>query len=175
MTSDSRPIAGIDTDAVSRWLADNVDGFAGPAQFSLIAGGRSNLTYLVTDSGGRRVALRRPPTGSVLESAHDMGREWKFVSALQGTGVPVAQPLAFCQDQSVTGADFYVMDFVDGIVLGDAEDATQLTEQARHHADIARCRPVRKQPIALNDIADAAAQGDRGSFADRHAVNQDLP
>lgn len=134
MTSDSRPIAGIDTDAVSRWLADNVDGFAGPAQFSLIAGGRSNLTYLVTDSGGRRVALRRPPTGSVLESAHDMGREWKFVSALQGTGVPVAQPLAFCQDQSVTGADFYVMDFVDGIVLGDAEDATQLTEQARHHA-----------------------------------------
>lgn len=134
MTSDSRQIAGIEPDAVSRWMSDNVDGFTGPAQFTLIAGGRSNLTYLVTDASGRRVALRRPPTGSVLESAHDMGREWKFVSALQGTGVPVAAPLAFCDDHSVTGADFYVMDFVDGVVMGDSDDAQQLTEQARYHA-----------------------------------------
>lgn len=134
MTSASRPVAGIERDAVSRWLEANVDGFAGPAEFTLIAGGRSNLTYLVTDGNGRRLALRRPPTGSVLESAHDMGREWKFVSALQGTGVPVATPLAFCDDHAVTGADFYVMDFVDGVVLGDDEDAAQLTEQARRHA-----------------------------------------
>jgi len=134
MTTDSPPPAGIEPDAVSRWLGDNVEGFSGPAEFKLIAGGRSHLTYLVTDPNGRRVALRRPPTGSVLESAHDMGREWKFVSALQGTGVPVATPLAFCDDHSVTGADFYVMEFVDGVVLGDADDAQQLTEAARRHA-----------------------------------------
>lgn len=136
MTSDSRPIAGIEPDAVSRWLADNVEGFAGPARFDLIAGGRSNLTYLVTDANGMRMALRRPPTGSVLESAHDMGREWKFISALQGTGVPVSTPLAFCTDHAVTGADFYVMSFVDGVVMGDADDAQQLSEDARAHASI---------------------------------------
>lgn len=134
MTSESQQIAGIEPDAVSRWLTDNVEGFSGPAEFKLIAGGRSNLTYLVTDQSGQRFALRRPPTGSVLESAHDMGREWKFVSALQGTGVPVATPRAFCDDHSITGADFYVMDFVDGIVLASAEDAEQISEQARYHA-----------------------------------------
>ena len=64
MTSDSTSTPGIDPEAVSGWLAANVDGFAGPAQFTLIAGGRSNLTYLVTDANGKRMALRRPPTGS---------------------------------------------------------------------------------------------------------------
>lgn len=134
MTSDSQPIAGIEPAAVSGWLADNVPGFTGPAEFKLIAGGRSNLTYLVTDQSGLRLALRRPPTGSVLESAHDMGREWKFVSALQGTDVPVARPRAFCNDHSITGADFYVMDFVEGIVLATTEDAAQIDEPARFHA-----------------------------------------
>lgn len=134
MTSDSQQIAGIEPDAVSGWLADNIPGFAGPAEFKLIAGGRSNLTYLVTDQSGQRLALRRPPTGSVLESAHDMGREWKFVSALQGTGVPVATPRAFCGDHSITGADFYVMDFVEGVVLATTEDAEQIDESARRHA-----------------------------------------
>lgn len=134
MTSDSQPIAGIEPDAVSGWLADNVSGFEGPAEFKLIAGGRSNLTYLVTDQSGKRLALRRPPTGSVLESAHDMGREWKFVSALQGTGVPVATARAFCDDHSITGADFYVMDFVDGLVLATTDDADQIDEAARFHA-----------------------------------------
>lgn len=134
MTSVSQPIAGIEPDAVSGWLADHVPGFTGPAEFKLIAGGRSNLTYLVTDQSGLRLALRRPPTGSVLESAHDMGREWKFVSALQGTDVPVAKTRAFCDDHSITGADFYVMDFVDGIVLATAGDAEQIDEAARYQA-----------------------------------------
>ena len=132
--SDSASIAGINRDAVSRWLADNVEGFIGPAEFKLIAGGRSNLTYLVTDAAGNRLALRRPPTGSVLESAHDMGREWKFVSALRGTGVPVAKALAFCDDHAVTGADFYAMEYVDGVVIGDAAAADKLPFESRRHA-----------------------------------------
>ena len=69
-------VAGIDVESVTRWLAENV-GAAPPVTFSLIVGGNSNLTYAVTDSDGLSLALRRPPLGHVLESAHDMGREFR--------------------------------------------------------------------------------------------------
>lgn len=134
LSQPDRSTPGIDRDAVSAWLTEHVDGFTGPATYQLIAGGRSNLTYLVTDAAGKQYALRRPPTGSVLASAHDMGREWKYISAMQGSGVPVARPLAFCDDHSVTGADFYVMDYVEGIVLGSEEDAEKVSLDARAKA-----------------------------------------
>lgn len=134
MPANDRSPAGINVPAVSDWLAKNVEGFSGSARFDLIAGGRSNLTYRVTDDAGNQYALRRPPTGSVLESAHDMGREWKYVSAMQGTAVPVAAALAFCDDHDVTGADFYVMNFVDGIVLNNAAVSETLTPEARWRA-----------------------------------------
>jgi aminoglycoside phosphotransferase (APT) family kinase protein len=126
--------AGIDAERVGRWLADRVEGLAAPVRFTLIAGGRSNLTYKVTDSSGAAYALRRPPTGGVLETAHDMGREWRFISALWRTRVPVAPPLAFCGDTGVTGAEFYVMGFVDGLVLAGPEDALRLAPGVRRGA-----------------------------------------
>ncbi|TDQ45864.1 phosphotransferase family protein [Actinorugispora endophytica] len=79
----------------------------------LIEGGRSNLTYTVTDGSGRWV-VRRPPLGHVLPTAHDMAREHRVVSALAGTDVPVPGVVALCEDESVIGARFYVMDFVPG-------------------------------------------------------------
>jgi len=75
-------IPGIDLESVTAWLDANVDGLEAPYDFSLIEGGRSNLTYMVTDGNGRRFVLRRPPLGHVLATAHDMAREHKIISAV---------------------------------------------------------------------------------------------
>jgi aminoglycoside phosphotransferase (APT) family kinase protein len=115
------PVAGIDRARVEQWFSDNVAGAAPPLRFERIAGGRSNITYRVTDERGGQWVLRRPPLSGGLGSAHDMGREHRIVSALAGTDVAVPAALGFCDDESVTGADFYVMDFVDGIVLRDED------------------------------------------------------
>ena len=113
---------GIDPAPVTAWLAAEV-GVVPPLDFDPIAGGASNLTFVVTDAGGRRVVLRRPPTGHVLASAHDMGREHRVISALAPTPVPVPPALGLCTDPAVNGADFYVMDHVDGSVVFDRDDA----------------------------------------------------
>ena len=116
---------------VAQWLDRQDVGIRGPVRMSQIAGGRSNLTYLVVDAAGRRLVLRRPPTGAVLETAHSMSREWRFISALSGTGVPVPRPVAYCDDSSVIGASFYVMEHVDGVVLHTRDAATGLDVGAR--------------------------------------------
>src|SRR6516225_4908737 len=108
------------------WLNDNIKGE--PLELTdvqLIAGGRSNLTYRLTVSGpsGRRLlVLRRPPLGHVLPTAHDMSREFRVLSALAGTRVPVARPVAFCDDADVVGAQFYLMEYVPGAVLRSRQD-----------------------------------------------------
>ena len=84
----------------------------------MIAGGRSNLTYRLTD-GTHTWALRRPPMGHVLPTAHDMAREFTVISALHGSDVPVPEPVALCTDRDVLGEPFYLMSFVDGVVLDD--------------------------------------------------------
>jgi aminoglycoside phosphotransferase (APT) family kinase protein len=123
---------GINASAVSGWLMANVEGLRPPFEFTLIAGGRSNLTYAVTDAAGRRIVLRRPPMSHVLPTAHDMGREHRIISALRDTPVPVPAVLGYCADEAVTGRPFYVMDFVDGYVLrGPAEAAAALDEATR--------------------------------------------
>ncbi|KRE36931.1 acyl-CoA dehydrogenase [Janibacter sp. Soil728] len=93
-----------------------------PLQASLISGGRSNLTYLLTD-GERRWVLRRPPLGLVLESAHDMGREFRMIDALHASAVPVPRPvhLAGPAGEAIVGAPFFVMGFAEGEVLRDHE------------------------------------------------------
>ena len=110
------------------WFEANVEGAELPLSFEQIAGGRSNLTYSVKDSGGRRWALRRPPLGKALGSAHDMGREHKVVSSLAGTDVPVAPIAGYCTDEEVNGPPFYVMDFVEGPILRMRPDAEPYDE-----------------------------------------------
>ncbi|HEX9066198.1 MAG TPA: phosphotransferase family protein [Streptosporangiaceae bacterium] len=112
-------VQGINEATVTPWLTGNVDGLAAPLRYELISGGRSNLTYAVTDAAGRTVVLRRPPVSHVLSTAHDMGREYRVISALRDTDVPVAPALAFCADEAVNDRPFYVMGFVDGHVLRD--------------------------------------------------------
>jgi aminoglycoside phosphotransferase (APT) family kinase protein len=110
-------LKGIEEAKVSAWLTAHIPGLREPLAFDAITGGHSNLTYKVTDASGRRTVLRRPPLGAVLATAHDMGREHRIISALAKSRVPVPPALALCKDDSVNGADFYVMDFVDGAVL----------------------------------------------------------
>ncbi len=129
--SEPEAIDGIDRDGVEGWFADHVSGAELPLDFELIAGGRSNLTYGVTDANGSRWALRRPPMGKTLGSAHDMGRECRVVSALEGTDVPVAHIAGFCEDDQVNGAPFYVMDFVEGPILRGRPDADAFDEPTR--------------------------------------------
>lgn len=121
-------VRGLDADAVSDWLAAAVEGFEPPFDFTLIAAGGSNLTYEVTSADGTRVALRRPPEGSALATAHDTGREFRIMSALHAADtVAVPRCLARCDDPAVTGAAFIVMQFVDGPILRTSADASALT------------------------------------------------
>jgi len=115
-------LSGINIQPVTAWLNEHVPGATGPWQFDQIAGGASNLTYQATDSTGRKLVLRRPPLGHVLASAHDMGREHRIIDALWPTDVPVPKSYGLCTDQAVNGADFYVMDFVEGTIVFDLAD-----------------------------------------------------
>ncbi|MFI6454133.1 phosphotransferase family protein [Streptosporangium amethystogenes] len=122
---------GIDWPRLVEWIAANVPGAGESTGVSLIAGGRSNLTYIV-ETSERRLVLRRPPLGHVLPTAHDMRREWRVISALAPTSVPVPEPVAFCADQDVIGAPFYLMAHVDGAAVRSQEDTRDLTpEQTR--------------------------------------------
>jgi aminoglycoside phosphotransferase (APT) family kinase protein len=122
---------------LTAWLRAEVPAVptgAGTVGVERIAGGQSNLTYRITDAEGGLWVLRRPPTGMVLATAHDMGREWRYLRALADTAVPVARPVAFCADTAVLGAEFYVMSYVDGLVLADPEAGLLLAEGARRAA-----------------------------------------
>ena len=110
-------LPGLDPAKVADWLDRVRPGVRhGPLTGEVIAGGRSNLTYRLTD-GTNTWALRRPPLGHLLPTAHDMAREYTVISALHGSQVPVPRPVALCTDPAVLGPPFYLMSFVDGIVL----------------------------------------------------------
>ena len=113
---------GVDLDRLRPYFAANVEGAGDlPLAATLISGGRSNLTYGITD-GIREWVLRRPPLGHVLPTAHDMGREYRVLSGLAGTDVPVPRVFAFCDDASVNDAPFYVMEKVEGRILRSTAD-----------------------------------------------------
>ena len=118
--------AGVDAAALRSYLDAAVPGFVtGDLTVELIQGGRSNLTYSVSDSA-RRFIVRRPPLGHVLSTAHDMSREYTVLTALAPTSVPVPRTVALCSDEAVIGASFYVMDFVDGAIYRTAASAAAL-------------------------------------------------
>ena len=151
---------GIDAVRVTAWFADHVPGAAAPLAFSLVAGGRSNLTFVVEDADGQRYVLRRPPLGHVLPTAHDMGREHRLLQALAPTDVPVPRTYGLCTDESVNGAPFYVMEFVDGHIVRTPEIArSELTPAARaaaggHLADtLATLHAVDVDAVGLGDLA----------------------
>ncbi|MEV4941728.1 phosphotransferase family protein [Streptomyces zaomyceticus] len=122
----SAPPPGLDPEQLRRHLDRERPGLvSGPLEARLIEGGRSNLTYVVTDGTGRWV-VRRPPLGHVLATAHDMRREHRVISALHPTRVPVPETLLLCEDDSVLGAPFYVMEFVEGTPYRSARELAPL-------------------------------------------------
>ncbi|HEY2056816.1 phosphotransferase family protein [Amycolatopsis sp. NBC_01480] len=105
---------GLDLGRLRAYLDEQRPGLVtGELSAEVVQGGRSNLTYIVTDGAGRWV-VRRPPLGHVLPTAHDMAREFRVISGLHGTAVPVPGTVVLCQDADVLGAQFYVMEFVPG-------------------------------------------------------------
>ncbi|QUH00580.1 phosphotransferase family protein [Saccharopolyspora erythraea] len=124
-------LPGLDLAALREHLDAQLPGLArGPLSAEIVQGGRSNLTYLVTD-GTDRWVVRRPPLGHVLATAHDMSREHRVMSALAGTAVPVPETLLLCEDDDVIGAPFYVMRYVPGTVYRKPELTEQLTVAQR--------------------------------------------
>ena len=155
---------GINTSNVTEWLSEHVAGAVAPFDFDLIAAGGSNLTFRVTDGAGHVWALRRPPVGHALPTAHDMGREWRIMSALGAhSDVPVPECIAYCADHEVNGADFYVMSFADGAILRDAaSSATMTAAQAEVATESLIDVQVRFHTLDL----DAVGLGDLGKRED---------
>ncbi len=118
----------LDTERLERWMAQEVPGFKGPLTAEKFAGGQSNPTYKLTAESGTYV-LRRKPPGQLLQSAHAVDREFKAMSALQNTSVPVATPLALCEDDDVIGSMFYIMEFLPGRTFWDARLPEQSKEE----------------------------------------------
>jgi aminoglycoside phosphotransferase (APT) family kinase protein len=149
---------GLDPEAVARLLGPAVGGLAGPLRAELIAGGRSNLTYVVGD-GERRWVLRRPPLAHVLPTAHDMVREHRVISALCGTGIPVPRTVLLGDDPAVLGVPFYVMELVEGHVVRDRlPEAWPDTPGTRRRMStalittLARLHAVDPQGVGLGDV-----------------------
>jgi aminoglycoside phosphotransferase (APT) family kinase protein len=139
---------GLDLERLGAWLSAEVSGAGRHLTARLIAGGKSNLTYEVGD-GASTWIVRRPPLGHVLATAHDMGREYRVMSALEATDVPVPRMYAFCADSDVLGAPFYVMERVAG-------------RPYRYAAELAPLGPERTRSISTGLVDTLAAL---------HAVN----
>lgn len=160
-------LAGIDSAAVTSWIDAHVAGVEGPYRFAQIAGGRSNITFKVTDSRGFAFVLRRPPLGHVLATAHDMAREHRIIAAVGTTAVPVPRTLGLCEDPAVNGAPFYVMEFVDGEVLDSPDKGRLLDPSLRrgaseHLVDIlADLHDVDIDAVGLGDLARRTGYVDR--------------
>ncbi len=115
-TKEVPPNLAFDTARLEAWLKTRIPGFKGPVEARQFKGGQSNPTYLLT-TPSRRYVLRRKPPGKLLASAHAVDREFRVLSALHREGFPVAQPLVYCDDDSVVGTAFYVMAHVEGRVF----------------------------------------------------------
>jgi aminoglycoside phosphotransferase (APT) family kinase protein len=145
---------GVDLARLRPWFAQHVEGASGAElHAALISGGRSNLTYRVYDDAHEWV-LRRPPLGHVLPTAHDMAREYKVLSALAPTDVPVPRTYAFCDDDAVNGAVFYVMENVDGVILRTPADMAPLSKD-----DARRCSEELVDVMARIHLVDYHAVG----------------
>ena len=117
----TRPVSerhAFDTGRLADWLRANVEGYSGELAVEQFKGGQSNPTFLLS-AGNRKYVMRRKPPGKLLPSAHAVDREYRVITALAQTDVPVARSYALCQDDAVIGTAFYVMDYVEGRILWD--------------------------------------------------------
>jgi len=174
-----------DTEALAVWLTAQVPGFAGPLSVEQFKGGQSNPTYKLNTPGGSYVMRAKPgPVAKLLPSAHAIEREFAVMKALQGSDVPVPRMLALCEDESVMGRAFYVMEFVQGRVLWDQSlPGMSMAERAALYDEMNRVM------AALHQVDFAAvglsSYGKPGNYFERQigrwskqylaSVTQDIP
>ncbi|GAB06250.1 phosphotransferase [Gordonia amarae] len=143
----------LDAAKLRAFLVDQGVDVAGELTVDLISGGKSNLTFGVSD-GKSNWVVRRPPTGGLTPSAHDMNREWAVTHALQGTSVPVATTVAVDPEGEVIGAPFTVVEYVDGLVVRSAQDLAALSDD-----DVARNCEALVSTLASLHAVDYASVG----------------
>jgi aminoglycoside phosphotransferase (APT) family kinase protein len=146
-----------DTASLERYLLAHLEGFKRPLTIGQVRGGMSNPTFVLTDGAGKRYVLRKKPPGNLLPSAHAVEREFRVISALWETEVPVAQPHLLCQDPSIIGTAFYIMDFVEGRVFRNLElagmaAAEQVTIYCEMIDIMARLHQVDFRAVGLEDF-----------------------
>ena len=135
-------VVGIDTDAVSTWIAGLGIGATEPLTYDRVGNGQSNLTFRVQDAAGSRWILRRPPLGTLLASAHDVLREHRIMSALHDTAVPVPEMIATTSDPAITDAPLVLMSFIDGAVIDNPDAAQALTIEQRRRIGLSLPRAL---------------------------------
>jgi aminoglycoside phosphotransferase (APT) family kinase protein len=151
-------LPGLDIADLQRWLDAQLPGIrSADLDVALIAGGKSNLTYRVSD-GTATWALRRPPLGHVLPTAHDMGREFRVIDALYRAGFAVPEAISYCPDPVVLGAPFYLMSFVPGAVLDTPEVLSGLSYDQAAQASkalvqtLAALHSIEPEDVGLGDF-----------------------
>ena len=107
-----------DEAALEKYLTEKMPGFRGPLEVVQFAGGQSNPTFMLR-AGGARYVMRKKPSGTLLQSAHQVEREYRILTALANTDLPVPRTHLLCADQSIIGTSFFVMDYVPGRIFGD--------------------------------------------------------
>ena len=119
-----------ETNALVAWLEEQINGFKGPIEVFQFQGGMSNPTFLINDKNGKSYVLRKKPPGELLPSAHAVDREYLITSTLIDTSVPVVKTLGFCEDRSIIGTEFFLMEHKAGRIFHDPS-LPDLTHQER--------------------------------------------
>lgn len=154
-----------DLGALQEYMRANVEGYSGELKVQEFNGGQSNPTYFL-EAGGHRYVMRRKPPGELLKSAHAVDREYKVLTALQGTGVPVPKTYCLCLDEDVIGTWFFIMDYVDGRVVWDTpmpddEPATRMAVYESMCDAVAALHNVDYKAVGLEDF------GREGEYVER--------
>lgn len=144
----------LDTQSLGAYMASHIPGYKGPVSAEKFAGGQSNPTFKLTDANNQHYVLRRKPPGELLKSAHAVDREFRVISALQGTDVPVPKTYTLCEDDAVIGSMFYVMEYMEGRILWDP-----LLPEAADNAERAATYDAMNQTLAALHNVDVDAVG----------------
>ncbi len=149
-----------DVAALERWMTEKIEGFSGPLTVSQFKGGQSNPTYRLDRPSGRAFVLRRKPPGKLLPGAHAVDREARVMNALGSQGFPVPHVHGLCEDESVIGTPFFVMDLVEGRIVWEAGfPGLSAVERSAHfdamNSTIARLHGYDPEAIGLGDYGRA--------------------
>jgi aminoglycoside phosphotransferase (APT) family kinase protein len=173
----------LDTARLTAWMEAHVERFEGPLTYGKFPGGQSNPTYRIDAASGRYV-LRRKPFGQLLPSAHAVDREYRLIAGLYPTGFPVARPYGLCEDDSVLGSAFYVMEMVQGTTywIGGLPDKTPAERTAIYNEIIDRLAELHSVDYEAAGLGDYGKPGNyferqvgRWTKQYRLAQTDDLP